>query len=600
MGWKIRRIIALFAILGIIFVQQSKYIELVYAKENWNPFEPQQEEEGKTESEKGEEGEKEEEGEKGENGETIEEEIECFQITIPEEDGKNGYYITKPEVKLWHVGNPGVTKYQFTDGEGNTSEGELRKEEEGVIFSEEFTEGKNHLSVWMEEEEGEKIEEFSLEKDFFVDTQKPSLKLQVPNGFDAWYQKSVLLSAVAEDGVDGSQINEVSCSYGDQEIARSRNENVSFQIQQASVKGEGVVILVRATDRAGNLTEKSCRIFIDQNPPKASLEGVQDYMITSQAVNVTYKVEEENGIGNLNAQTTWEDTEGNVKNLPVNEWKDTEQGRSAVQTLKEDGTYRLNMEVKDLAGFSSQVTSQIMIDSTNPVIRYVDQVNGKYLQSFCWDYPMEEWIQDYTSCTYIVQLDGKLYHMGENITKEGRHILSVQAVDSAGNVGEARAEFIIDHTPPKIQFGNVEEGQQYEKERIFQVEVENSEDWIEEMKINGEVQRIDSKQNKVTYTVKEEQSYEIEILALDQAGNQAVARRNFKIIPEKTILQKLTAPIEKRFMQHVDSKEEEKTETQNPEYGKMAAGVLAAGMAVVMALGGIWYRKRPHEREDAG
>ena len=53
MGWKIRRIIALFAILGIIFVQQSKYIELVYAKENWNPFEPQQEEEGKTESEKG-------------------------------------------------------------------------------------------------------------------------------------------------------------------------------------------------------------------------------------------------------------------------------------------------------------------------------------------------------------------------------------------------------------------------------------------------------------------------------------------------------------------------------------------------------------------
>ena len=179
-------------------------------------------------------------------------------------------------------------------------------------------------------------------------------------------------------------------------------------------------------------------------------------------------------------------------------------------------------------------------------------------------------------------------------------MLSVQAVDSAGNIGEARAEFVIDHTPPKIQFCNIENGVQYEKERAFRVVMENSEDWIDEMKINGEKQKMDPKQNEVCYTAQEEKNYEVEILAKDEAGNQTAAKMNFQVIPEKTIIQKLTAPIGKRLSHYINTEEEEKSEDQEPEYGKMAAGVLAAVTAALMTLGGIWYRKRPHKREDAG
>ena len=68
-------------------------------------------------------------------------------------------------------------------------------------------------------------------------------------------------------------------------------------------------------------------------------------------------------------------------------------------------------------------------------------------------------------------MDGRLYPIGTEIDTEGRHTLQVNAIDAAGNEAVARAEFVIDHTPPKIQFYQVEEGAQYEGILNFQVRI---------------------------------------------------------------------------------------------------------------------------------
>ena len=47
--------------------------------------------------------------------------------------------------------------------------------------------------------------------------------------------------------------------------------------------------------------------------------------------------------------------------------------------------------------------------------------------------------------------------------------MRVSAEDAAGNTGEAKAKFVIDHTPPVIRFENVAEGETYEKERTVKI-----------------------------------------------------------------------------------------------------------------------------------
>ena len=110
-----------------------------------------------------------------------EEPIECFHVSIPPEDGENGYYISKPEVEITHVSGAGVTKYQFADSEGQMMEGELaQKDDAARIAGEQFKEGINRLSIWMEDGEGKQVEEYRLDKDFLIDTQAPAIWLGAP------------------------------------------------------------------------------------------------------------------------------------------------------------------------------------------------------------------------------------------------------------------------------------------------------------------------------------------------------------------------------------------------------------------------------------
>lgn len=141
--------------------------------------------------------------------------IECFKAFIPPEDGQNGYYKTRPEAEVCHNGERGVTRYCFTDSSGRREEGGLTEKDGSFkIGRERFLEGSNHLSVWMEDEDGKRVEEYALEKTFLVDTQPPSVRIQTPMGAEAWYQKEVFINASGEDGIKGSQIEEIACFVG--------------------------------------------------------------------------------------------------------------------------------------------------------------------------------------------------------------------------------------------------------------------------------------------------------------------------------------------------------------------------------------------------
>ena len=229
MAGKIRYIAALAAVLGLIYVQQSSVTYAVESnsgksnvidKETEVLTEGEDKPPGEGEDKLSEEGEDKlpEEGEDKlpEEDKPPEEKkvMEGYKIDIPKINGKRGYYIKKPEITICHMSEVGVTKYCLKHGDNKLDERTLKeKGERAVITEKTFSEGKNILHVWMEDEEGKRLNRYELKKEFLIDTKPPEIVMSVPKGFDTWYQDQVTLSAVSEDS--GSGVEKISGLEGD-------------------------------------------------------------------------------------------------------------------------------------------------------------------------------------------------------------------------------------------------------------------------------------------------------------------------------------------------------------------------------------------------
>lgn len=589
MGRKIKSIVLLIFILVMIYYQHSP---VIYAEG------PKGKEKEMTEG--GERGE--EDGEKWDTKDEIsgdvsggkEEPVKAYQLEISEQDGCNGYYITIPKVKIEHMSNKGITVYCLRKDETVLAEGRLSEEGSVALLGEEqFGEGHYVLTVFMEDEKGEKMKEYEQEREFMVDTIPPAFEMNMSEGLQAWYQNETYLHVSAGDGEAGSGIDTISCYCGSEFIDAVRGTEGTFLINQPSRNGIGAEITVVASDRAGHQAADTRRIFIDNSAPGIEIEGITDYMITGSEVPVFCKVFEDNSLKSCQVLTQWEDTDGEITALAEPEWTDEGGIRKAELTLKEDGIYRMKVLAEDLAGFTETREAQVIIDSKNPVIRYVDELEGKHMKRFRWDYQKEDFIQDFTTYAYQIQLDGELYSVGEEVETEGRHILRVRVVDSAGNKAEAEAGFVVDHTPPEILFLDVEDSGVYEEEKTFRIASENLEDEIQGIWING-IQRRDSEEKgEYSFTLQEKKAYEVAVKARDRAGNEALASIMFEIVPKETMFEKVLKPVRKMFMKEekpekVKGKMNEavKREEKNP--------VILMGLAVgsACAMGGVWWKRK--------
>lgn len=501
--------------------------------------------------------------------------VEKYNLEMPEVDGNNGYYVTKPLVKIVHNGRYGATLYELKSGESIFAQGRLECEEENgkttvidkkdeewkkevVLDPEVFQEGMNRLHMTMEDEEGNLLPEYEATIDFLIDTKEPTVELRAPEGFSTWYQKEAWIQVFADDDADGSQIDQVVCYVKNQIVGKSQDNLSDFLIMQTSESGEGVPVTVSVTDKAGNKVERTEKIYIDNLAPTVSMIGASDYLITSKPVTLEYQAKDENKLESVQARIEFEKPEGEKLEevFTTNDsWEITDQHAKLIRTFEEDGIYKSSIQAVDKANQKSERSLQFIIDSQNPIIKMVDELQGKYFQKFSWDYPIEVFIKDFTTFMYQIQMDGRLYPIGTEIDREGRHSLQVNAIDAAGNQSVAKAEFIIDHTPPVIQFHQVEEGKQYEGILNFQVDLEKKEDQIEEIKINGKRQKLKKENGKYPFRITNLGEYEVSVTASDYAGNETKQHIAFEIVPEKTILEKAAEPIKKMLAVKSDSED---------------------------------------------
>ena len=567
--------------------------------------------------------------EDGDKEEPEKHEIKKYTLEVPAADGKNGYYISKPTVKITHNGCYGTTIYEVKCGGQITVQGRLECEEEpeadgknesgmkkmirivksymerqksddnlkktGISLTPEtFGEGTNFLHISMEDEEGNPVPEYDETMKILVDTQKPELVLGVPEGFNNWYQKETRIAVTSDDGASGSQIDTVLCYAGNKVVGTSDQNKSEFLITQTSSDGEGVPVRVTVTDRAGNSVERTAQLFIDSLAPTVSMNGAADYQITSQPVTLEYQVTDDNKLESCQAVIEYEVPEGEKKTEVIsseNQWNFSSTSGRLAKTFQEDGIYKTSVQAVDKASQKTEQNLQFIIDTKNPVIKMVDELQGKYLKKFSWDYPIDVFIKDFTTFVHQIQMDGRLYPIGTEIDTEGRHTLQVNAVDAAGNEAVATAEFVIDHTPPKIQFHQVEEGKQYEGIVRFQIDSEKKEDRIEEVLINGKRQTIKKEKGKYLFQITDPGEYEVNVKATDLAGNEAQENLSFEVVPEKTILEKAAEPIKKILFGITENEpENQQKQIENRQFAMLKWIVIGSIITILLIVIDVaWY-----------
>lgn len=598
-GRRIKYCVMLLIVMSLIYGQQSS---TTYAGES-----DIQKIETSTEEKQSEEKEPEDSENEGEDNppeeveEEPEKEIEKYDIQIPEPNGKKGYYTKKPDIMICHVSEVGITKYCLKKGDEKIKEGTLKEKDEKVVIEDElFSEGKHILHIWMENENEEKIEKYEMKREFLIDTKEPQIRMSVPQGFDAWYQQQVTLNVEGDDSESG--ISSISCAVGGKVIGSVERKQGSFVITYPSVMQKGVEVTVTAEDKAGNKSVQTKTVYIDKEVPKVTITGAKNYMITSKTIVVTGAIDEENGLKDFDMKIIRESTEGTKKKMSASEWKEEGTKKTVRYPLKKDGIYYIEIRATDMSGYTSTQKMQVIIDKTNPVIGYIDTLNQKYMKKFQWNYHPRDIIKDFTTYTYDMRLDGQLYPKGKSVTAEGRHKITVKAIDAAGNKAQAEAEFVIDHTAPEIIFQNIEDGEEYEEECSFQVELGKEEDIIQQIQINGEKQKIDLGLKKYEYTLHECQDYEIVVKATDRAGNEAEKRIYFQIVPKKLFIKRITEPV-KKYLGAEHGQEKEPSKETNAIQPTMKVPLIlkissVSTIGIILILGGYLLRKKHKEKEE--
>lgn len=419
--------------------------------------------------------------------------------------------------------------------------------------------------------------EKSISKAVICEDEPPAILISAAGGMGIWHQGSAEVNVlIGEPGekygfssglasaacyVEGKPVQQKAYLRDGMEKGHTVTEDaMHFTVETASAGGNPIQVTVFAADRSGNTSVRTEELYIDAQAPDIQITGLQEKMITGEAVHAGFTVTEENVLRN-GRLTVWRtDAEGNrseVRNEGLETWSRTEQGIKSDVVLEEDGIYDFSIWTEDMAGHRTEKNGVFTIDRTSPVIRYVDQLNGTYMRFFCWNYGREEMVRDFTEYTYQMHLDGRPYFSGRYVTEEGNHLLEVRAQDAAGNQSYAKAVFMVDHTPPQICWGELQNGSVYEESVLLSIWVDGEGERLKTLAINGERQKLSAGSRIFQYEVTENGMYTVEVEADDLTGNETEERITFEVREKAGLAEKIIRPVSRVLGGEEDVEEKE-------------------------------------------
>ena len=313
-------------------------------------------------------------------------------------------------------------------------------------------------------------------------------------------------------------------------LARSFQEDGTYQIE------------VQAKDAAGNQAVSQPLVFtVDKTAPEVSINGAGDYLITGNTITLSYDVVESYfDTNNVSIQMQKEDTDGSVAEVSVGNWVSSGKESSLSYELNEDGVYTSTITAVDKAGNEAIARKTVTVDTSDPVIKHVDDMNGKYYQVFKLPYELNEMIADLTVPDVTMYLNSDEYDGISEVTEEGKYVFKMDVSDEVGHKAVAQAEFIVDNTEPKVMFNGVEDGMKSDKDIEWSVSLADAKDTLKEVKVDGETKKINQKRNAYQSILSKKGTHTIEVSAEDLAGN--ITKEAISVtISEESVLPAWTA-----------------------------------------------------------
>lgn len=291
-------------------------------------------------------------------------------------------------------------------------------------------------------------------------------------------------------------------------------------------------VTISAKDQAGNVAaKKSITFSVDRTKPELQIIGSDNYKLWGEPITLRFRVTESYYEGNrVIIHGTRQDIDGNVENLDVSISPNESKISSVLQSFQEDGLYILQMTAKDQAGNVNSQSIHFVVDQTNPEINGVERYDGGYYQSFRLTTHIEDIFRDLTVVSYQMRLNGVEYNGTDKITTEGKYDLQIEVQDELGHESTQSIEFVVDRTAPTVQFVGVTEGETVHTSGEISWRLENQEDSITGIRVNGVEYDADAR----VLPYKNYGSYQIEVDSEDRAGNCATQSVYFEYAqPEK-------------------------------------------------------------------
>ncbi|MDD2980063.1 MAG: hypothetical protein PHN80_08845 [Hespellia sp.] len=390
-------------------------------------------------------------------------------------------------------------------------------------------------------------------KYIICDNKLPEIRISAKDGFAVWYQSNPTIDVQVNDAGQSSGLAYVKCFLNGKLVEKKSFDRAStevvqqvkfkFQVTQDSVSGEKIPIQVEAVDKSGNSISKEDMLFLDKRAPVIEVTGAKDGVISSKEVTLSVKLTDENIPRNFEVTAQRVSPEGESSSVNVEKADSSEFEYRA--TLTEDGVYQIHLKGSDMAGNQTEKKMQMIVDRQNPIIRYVEQLNGTYVQQFRWNYEPDEMIHDFSSYTYHMELDGRLFRVNHREEQEGHHLLVVEATDAAGNSARAEAAFQVDHTAPEVVMDGVMNGKTYEKKVNLVISLANERDYVDSICINNQMQKIHNSSQVFQFPFEEEGVYDVEVKARDAAKNETVQHVQFQVRKKKGLAATVLNPVRK-------------------------------------------------------